>query len=186
MSTTRPPLARFLDVLYPPDSVTAALTENGWVVTEATRRPNPDFLHPDDIAALQRAIRDALSSGQPVPSEMQRFLLAGFDFLCMGVEFPAFLPAASGDKRGKKPRPVLRYAQEPAIRYLRWCSSGLLADRSRYKAVSEAYGVSERTVRTWEKAWSGLSLPELFEEYGEEQVRSFMQAAGRSYKRLPK
>lgn len=186
MSTTRPPLARFLDVLYPPDSVKAELTEHGWVVTEAKRRPNPDFLHPEDIADLQRALRDALASNQPLPPEMQRFLRVGFDFLCQGAEFPAFIPAGVSNKRGKKPRPVLRYAQEPAIRYLRWCSSGQLEDRKRYDTVAGAYGVSTRTVRAWEEAWRDCTLPDLVEGYGAEQVKSFMQAAGMSYRRLPK
>lgn len=186
MSTTRPPLARFLDVLYPPDSVKAELTEQGWVVTEASRRPNPDFLHSEDVADLQRALRDALASDQPLPPEMQRFLRVGFDFLCQGAEFPAFLPASVSGKGGKKPRPVLRYVQEPAIRYLRWCRAGQLEDRTRDKTVADAYGVSTRTVRDWERAWRHCALPDLVEGYGAEQVRSFMQAAGLSYRRLPK
>jgi hypothetical protein len=186
MSTTKPPLDRFLDLLYPPDSVRAELTEHGWEVKEAQRHPDPDFLHPEDMADLQRAMRDALASSQPLPSEIRRFLMVGFDFLCQGAAFPAFMPAGVSGRRGKKPRPVLRYVQEPAIRYLRWCKFKQLTDDDRYGTVANAYGVSTRTVRAWEKAWSGCPLPGLVEDYGEAQVKSFMQAAGISYQRLPK
>lgn len=186
MSTSRPPLARFLDVLYPPSSVKSQQTDQGWVVEEGARLPNPDFLHPEDIQALQKAIRDALLSPDPLPNEIRRFLGLGIDFVCQGAEFPVFKPVALRGKAGRPPRPDLRYIREPAIRYLRWCDEQRIDDSRPYATVSKAYGVHERTVRSWESAWSGLPVTEMFQDYGAEQVRSFMLAAGGRYRTLAK
>jgi hypothetical protein len=133
------------------------------------------------IGQMQYAMLDFLRSEAPIPEEMRRHLSLAFESLCAGVESDLFTPLR---KAGGREAPILKYTQEGGIRYLRWCEANRIIDQSSTSTVATAYGVGTRTVRNWYAKWGAKATPGLLEDYGAEQVASFMQAAGGAYQRF--
>ena len=136
---------------------------------------------PAEVLAMQRAMLDALRATDPLPTEMRQHLAIAFEYLCEGIAFDLLTPIK---RRGGREPPIAKHAQEAAIRYLRWCNDGRIADASPVNEVANAYAVSTRTVCNWCRAWEGKPTPPLFEEWGAEQVTAFMKAAGKAYRRF--
>ena len=83
---------------------------------DAKAKPTPNGkLSSGSLFDMQRALLDALRSGQPLPIEMQRDLAFSFEELVTGNQ-PELLTVLRG---AGKPDPTLkRYLRKEAIRYL--------------------------------------------------------------------
>lgn len=128
----------------------------------------------------QIAFRDALRSERPFPKEMQFDLACAFAELVEGFSPDLLTPIR---RLGRRP-PVEKQLQRDAIRYLRWCVAGHIADRSPIKTIASAYKVSVKAVRTWRNTWANEPTPEILEDFGADQVTAFMHASGSQYKRF--
>jgi hypothetical protein len=132
---------------------------------------------------MQRAILDALRADGPIPGEIRDHLAFAFEDICAGIESDLLSPVKRG---GGRERPIAKHMQAAAIRYLRWVADGRIEDKRATATVAEAYGVTDRTVRGWNKAWRELPTPGLAEEFGADEVARFMRAIGGQYHRFIK
>lgn len=79
--------------------------------------------------------------------------------------------------------PLVKVAQESAIRYLRWVGEGRIDDADPIATVAEQYEVKRETVESWIDAWSGTSTATQA-EYRPDDVARQMKISGRQYRRL--
>ncbi|MBK6355380.1 MAG: hypothetical protein IPF44_00915 [Betaproteobacteria bacterium] len=129
---------------------------------DAKAKPTPNGkLSSGSLFDMQRALLDALRSGQPLPIEMQRDLAFSFEELVTGNQ-PELLTVLRG---AGKPDPTLkRYLRKEAIRYLRWVSDGRINDKTPLKTVARSFGVTAKAVETWIDAFSDTEIdPLVFE-----------------------
>jgi hypothetical protein len=158
------------------------------------------------VEAMQRAIRDALRSGEPLPGEIRGDLAHAFEELCAGSRPELLAPVPHP---GGRQRPIAKALQAAAIRYLRWVAEGRIDDPRPIATVVKAYGVTRRTVHGWVRAWKAEPTPPLaasdagpaarrIERKGKprraqpqvaalddaQRVREMMTAVGRSYARF--
>jgi len=153
--------------------------------------PTPDGEYsPAAVGEMQAAMLDALLSGAPLPDEMRLHLCLAFEYLREGLEFDLVMPA---QRRGGREPLIAKKTQEEAIRYLRWCDEGRIADSSPPSTVGTAYGVSTRTVLNWRKGWGDKPTPSLLPmgHYGEVDqdaeaslVGKLMRSGGKQYQRF--
>jgi hypothetical protein len=136
---------------------------------------------PDAIKSMQLAILDALRADGPLPGEIRDHLAFAFEEICAGIESDLLTPVK---RAGGRERPIAKHMQSGAIRYLRWVEDGLISDKHPTATVAGAYGVTDRTVRGWNKAWRGMPTPEISEEFGAEEVTNFMISIGKQYRRF--
>jgi hypothetical protein len=136
------------------------------------------------IAEMQRAILDALQSGEPLNAEMRQDLAFAFEYLCAGIAADLLTPTK---RPGGREPPIAKKMQEAAIRYLRWVEDGRIADANPVATVAQSYQVEARTVRNWRSHWQDRPAPSLHDDYGPEQVTRFMKVVGGQYRRfIPK
>lgn len=138
---------------------------------------------PAELREMQLAMLDALRSGEPLPDEMRLHLAFAFEYLCDGITFDLLTPIK---RPGGREPPIAKRTQDGAIRYLRWCEDGRIADAAAVRTVAAAYGVRDRTVRLWRTAWAAKPAPTLHEDYGTDEVAEFMRIDGRAYRRFVK
>ena len=79
--------------------------------------------------------------------------------------------------------PVIKSAQEAAIRYLRWVGDGRINDQVPIKTVADQYEVKPETVQQWSDAWSEISTTSEVEYRPDDVIRQ-MKIKGRQYRRL--
>ncbi|MBA3033434.1 MAG: nucleoside 2-deoxyribosyltransferase [Gammaproteobacteria bacterium] len=108
-----------------------------------------------------KALRGHISVGEGSPSD-----------LLMPVK-PSGVP---GD-------PVIKSAQEAAIRYLRWVGDGRISDQNPITTVADQYEVKTETVQQWSDAWSGTSTDSGVEYLSEDVIRQ-MKIKGRQFRRF--
>lgn len=164
------PLTRYLDAKLLPTQADEITGEHGHTA--------------EALAEMQRAILDALRSTEPLDGEMRRDLAFAFEYLCAGIAADLLTPTK---RPGGREPPIAKKMQEAAIRYLRWVEDGRIADANPVATVARSYKVEARTVRNWRAQWQGKPAPSLYDDYGPDQVASFMQAVGGQYRRfIPK
>jgi len=140
-----------------------------------------DSLETDDaIPQAQDAFRDLFATGKPLPEEMNARLAIAFEYLCAGIADPLLTPVKRASGREE---PLAKHMQKAAIRYLRWCEDGRLADPKPKGTVANSYGVTRRTVQRWAKIWKHRPTPPISPEFPPEAVRRFMHAEGKAYQR---
>ena len=168
---------------------------------DAKAKPTPKGkLSSGSLFDMQKALMDALRSGQPLPIEMQMDLAFSFEELVTGNQ-PELLTVLRGPG---KPDPTLkRYLRKEAIRYLRWVSDGHINDKTPLKTVARSFGVTAKAVEIWIKDFSETEIePLVFEspdlaEFEDsdgclvkrdlsEHVKSVMIACGSRYQILSK
>lgn len=162
---------------------------------------------PEAIEGMQRAILDALRADGPLAGEIRDHLAFAFEEVCVGIESDLLSPVRRGHGRE---RPIAKHMQAAAIRYLRWVKDGRIKDKRPTAKVAEAYGVTDRAVRGWMRAWGTRPTPGIDEAFGEpgfeevsedeevsgyqekkekklaDTVTKFMMATGRQYHRFIK
>jgi hypothetical protein len=149
--------------------------------TKADKRSGEHRYTDKAVAEMQRAIRDALRSDDPLPAEMQHDLAFAFEFLCEGVAADLLTPVK---RPGGRESPIAKKTQEEAIRYLRWAEDGRIADPNPVATVALSFQVDKRTVRNWRSNWENRAAPPVLDELGAEQVIRIMKAAGSQYRRF--
>ena len=107
----------------------------------------------DANAEIQTAVFECLTDYaqgrlQAFPQEVAAELAFAMRDIVAGVTPDLFRPRKL--RRGESPNPpTVQSCIEDAVRYVRYCRAGLIADRTPCKTVVDAFAVAETTVRSW-------------------------------------
>ena len=176
----RAAVRRYERARYP--APVASLSPEGWIVPPAEPLAAGAPEHsPEAVDEMQAAILDALRTGEPLPAEMQRHLSLAFEYLQAGIAHLLLTPVK---RPGGREAPILKHLQIDALRYLKWCEDGRIADVRPLSTIGTAYGVATKTVRNWRSHWEGTVLPEAPPHFGQQDVRAALQASGAAYHRF--
>lgn len=137
---------------------------------------------PEAVQEMQAALLEALRAPEPIPSEMQLFLVDAFEHLCAGVPVPLLTPQRV--KGGALPNIAATRLIAPAVRYLRWCADGRIHDPAPASTVARIYGVTTRTVGRWQFDWRDRETPPMHADWGQKGVERLMHGSAAAYRRI--